>query len=122
KVPKNQDHRVQGYVLLAKALIKNNENKEADAALKQAVTLGKQLGRTLGPDGKYAAAQARYMEGERVLARFEEIKIEGDGKQLGKRLKQKADLLKDAATIFLDTVKLGVAEHSTAALYQIGHM
>jgi TolA-binding protein len=122
KVPKNQDHRVQGYVLLAKALVKDNQNKEADGALKQAVTLGKQLNRTLGPDGKFAAAEARYMEGERVLARFEEIKIEGDVKQLGKRLKQKAELLKEAAVIFLDTVKMGVAEWSTAALYQIGHM
>jgi tetratricopeptide (TPR) repeat protein len=120
KIPKNQDHRVQGYVLLAKALVKNGETKQADEALKTAVQLGKQL--KLGADGKYAAAQARYMEGERVLARFEEVKIEGDVKQLGKRLKQKAELLKEAATIFLDTVKFGVAEWSTAALYQIGHM
>jgi TolA-binding protein len=122
KVPKNQDHRVQGYVLLAKALVKNGEAKSADEALKQAFTLGKQLKAKLGPDGKYAAAQARYMQGERVLARFEEIKIEGDVKQLGKRLKQKAELLKETAIIFLDTVSLGVAEWSTAALYQIGHM
>lgn len=122
KVPKNQDHRVQGYVLLAKALVKDNQAKQADEALKTAVTLGKQLKGHLGADGKYAAAQARYMQGERVLARFEEIKIEGDVKQLKTRLKQKAELLKEAATIFLDTVSFSVAEWSTAALYQIGHI
>jgi hypothetical protein len=61
------------------------------------------------------------MEGERVLARFEQIQIQGDVKQLSARLKQKAELLKQASTIFLDTVSLGVAEWSTAALYQIGH-
>lgn len=122
KVPKNHDHRVQGYVLLAKAQIKNGEIKAADESLKNAVTIGKQLKGSLGPDGKFAAAQARYMEGERVLARFEQIKIEGDVKQLGQRLKQKAELLKEAATIFLDSVGMGVAEWTTASLYQIGHM
>jgi hypothetical protein len=61
------------------------------------------------------------MEGERVLAKFEKIQIGGDVKQLSARLKQKAELLKQASQIFLDTVSLGVAEWSTAALYQIGH-
>jgi len=122
KVPKNHDHRVQGNVLLAKALVKNGETRQADDSLKNAVALGKQLKTQLGPDGKYAAAQARYMEGERVLARFEEIKIEGDVKMLAQRLKQKAELLKQAAIIFGDTVSFGVAEWTTAALYQTGHM
>jgi hypothetical protein len=61
------------------------------------------------------------VEGERVLAKFEKIQIQGDVKQLASRLKQKAALLKEAATVFLDTVSLGVAEWSTAALYQVGH-
>ncbi|HEY2367713.1 MAG TPA: hypothetical protein VGH87_15055, partial [Polyangiaceae bacterium] len=56
-----------------------------------------------------------------VLAKFEAIKIEGDVKQLGKRLKEKAELLKQAATVFLDVVSFGVAEWTTAALYQVGH-
>ena len=42
-------------------------------------------------------------------------------KQLSARLKEKAKLLKEAAAVFLDTVSLGVADWSTAALYQIGH-
>ena len=57
-----------------------------------------------------------------MLAKFEQIKIEGDVKQLKARLKQKTELLKDAAKIFLDCVSMGVAEWTTAALYQIGHM
>ncbi len=118
---KNQDHRVQGYVLLAKAQVKNGDERGAAQSLQSATRLGKQLKRSLGPDGKYAAAQARYMQGERVLARFEEIKIEGDVKQLGRRLKQKADLLKEAAKVFLDVVSFGVAEWTTAALYQVGY-
>ena len=42
-------------------------------------------------------------------------------KQLTARLKQKTELLKDAAKVFLDGVSIGVAEWTTAALYQIGH-
>jgi tetratricopeptide (TPR) repeat protein len=117
---KNQDHRVQVFVLLASALIKTNDNKGADEALKVAVDIGRHRKSELGPDGKYAAAHARYMEGERVLAKFDAIQISGDVKQLSSRLKQKASLLADASKIFLDVVSLGVAEWTTAALYQIG--
>jgi hypothetical protein len=107
-------------VLLAVAQLKSGDEKGADTSLETAVSTAKHHGRDLGPDGKYAAARARYMEGERVLARFEQIQIQGDVKQLSGRLKQKAELLKQASTIFLDTVSLAVAEWSTAALYQIG--
>jgi TolA-binding protein len=117
---KNQDHRAQGFVLLAQALINNHEEKAADDALRTAVDIGKHRKGELGPDGKYAAAHARYMEGERILARFDAIQISGDVKQLSARLKQKAELLKAAAAIFLDVVSLNVAEWTTAALYQIG--
>ena len=117
---KNQDHRVQVYVLLASALIKTKDEKGAGDALKVAVDIGKHRKGELGPDGKYAAAHARYMEGERVLAKFDSIQIQGDVKQLSARLKQKATLLADASKIFLDVVSLGVAEWTTAALYQIG--
>src|SRR5580704_10874234 len=119
---KNLDHRAQGLVLLAQAQIKISDERGAAASLDEAVTLGKKRGHELGADGKYAAAHARYMQGERVLAKFEQITIQGDVKQLKARLKQKTDLLKDAAKIFLDCVSMGVAEWTTAALYQIGHM
>jgi len=117
---RNQDHRVQGQVLLALALLQVNDAKGADASLAQAVSIGRRRRGELGADGRYAAARARYMEGERVLARFEKVEIAGDPRQLAKRLKQKAELLKQAASVFLDTVSMGVAEWSTAALYQVG--
>jgi tetratricopeptide (TPR) repeat protein len=114
------DHRVQGHVLYAQALVRTGDEKEAEKQLSAAVQYGRKQARALGPDGKFAAAQARYLQGERVLARFEQIQIAGDVKQLSKRLKQKSDLLKQAAKIFLDVVTMGVAEWTTAALFQIG--
>jgi cellulose synthase operon protein C len=119
---RNLDHRAQGLVLLAQAQIKIGDERGADASLEEAAGLGKKRVRELGAEGKYAAAHARYMEGERVLAKFEEIRIQGDVGQLKARLKRKTELLKDAAKVFLDCVSLGVAEWTTAALYQIGHM
>jgi tetratricopeptide (TPR) repeat protein len=114
------DKRVQGEVLLAQALAKTGDEKGAQAALAQAVTWGRKRRGDLGATGKYAAAQARYLEGERILAQFEAVRIEGDVQRLRARLKQKSELLKKAATVFLDVVSMGVAEWTTAALYQIG--
>ena len=119
---KNLDHRAEGLVLLAQVNLKVSDEHGSTVALDDAVALGKQHGRELGPDGRYAAAHARYMQGERVVARFELIQSQGDVKQLKARLKQKTELLKDASKVFLECVALGVAEWTTAALYQIGHM
>jgi TolA-binding protein len=118
----NLDHRTQGLVLLAQANAKAGDMRGSEASLEEAVALGKKRGRDLGADGKYAAAHARYMQGEQVLAKFEQIQIQGDVKQLKVRLKRKTELLKDAAKVFLDCVSMGVAEWTTAALYQIGHV
>ena len=118
---KNLDHRVQGYVLLALAQIQADNERGAEDSLKEAVTLGKRRRGELGADGRYATARARYLEGERILSRFDKIQIQGEAKQLSARLKEKAELLKQASTVFLDTVSLGVAEWTTASLYQIGH-
>ncbi|HXN32222.1 MAG TPA: tetratricopeptide repeat protein [Polyangiaceae bacterium] len=118
----NLDHRAQGLVLLAQADVKAGDARGAEASLDEAVGLGKKRGRELGAEGKYAAAHARYMQGEQVLSRFEQIQIQGDVKQLKVRLKRKTELLKDAAKLFLDCVSMGVAEWTTAALYQIGHV
>lgn len=117
---RNYDRRVQGYVLLALAQIKLNDERGSDESLRDAVAIGRRHRGELGPEGKYAAARARYLEGERILAKFDKIQISGDVKQLSARLKQKAELLRQASTVFLDTVSLGVAEWTTAALYQIG--
>jgi tetratricopeptide (TPR) repeat protein len=119
---KNLDHRAQGLVLLAQAQLKISDDRAAENSLDEAVNLGRRRARELGAEGKYAAAHARYMQGERVVSKFEQIQIQGDVKQLKARLKQKTDLLKDAAKVFLDCVSMGVAEWTTAALYQIGHV
>jgi tetratricopeptide (TPR) repeat protein len=116
---KSNDHKAEAYVRLATVLIKQSNAREADDALENAVALAKRG--PLGAEGKYAAAHARYMQGERILAAFDQIEISGDMKKLSARLKQKADLLKQAATVFLECVSMGVAEWSTAALYQVGH-
>ena len=118
---KNVDHRAEGYLLLAQAQLKIGAEHDADTSLKDAVSMGKRYKGQLGPDGKAAAAHARYLEGERVMTRFDKVQISGDVKQLAKRLKEKAALLKEAASIFLDVVPLGSAEWSTASLYQTGH-
>jgi hypothetical protein len=119
---KNLDHRLKGLVILAHAQMAIGERRAAEGTLEEAVTLGKRRSRELGTEGKDATAHARYMQGERILAKFEQIQIQGDARQLKVRLRQKADLLKDAAKVFLDCVAMGVAQWSTAALYQIGHM
>ena len=116
------DRRVQALVLMALASIELKDDRTADEALKQAVDIGKTHGRELSAEGKYAAAHARYLQGKRILARFEQIQIAGDVKQLSQRLKQKTELLKETAKIFLDCASMGVAEWTTAALYQIGYM
>jgi tetratricopeptide (TPR) repeat protein len=118
----NLDHRVQGFVLLAQAQLKLGDERAAEASLEDAVVLGKRRTRDLGSEGKYAAAHARYMQAERILAKYEQIQIQGDVKQLKTRLRRKTELLKDAAKAFLDCVSMGVAEWTTGALYQIGHM
>ena len=117
---KGADQRARAYVELASLQLQTKDEKGAASSLEAAVALGKRHRGELGPEGKYAAAHARYMQGERILAEFDKVKIEGDVKQLSKRLKSKADLLKKAATVFLDVVSLNVAEWTTAALYQIG--
>ncbi|MDP9037556.1 MAG: tetratricopeptide repeat protein [Myxococcota bacterium] len=119
---KNIDHRAQGLVLLAMAQTKSGDERGATLSLEEAVTLGRHRPRDLGQDGKFAAAHARYLEGERVLSAFERIRIQGDVKQLRARLRQKTGLLKEAAKTFIDCITMGVAEWTTAALYQIGHM
>ena len=112
---------MEGHLLLAQAQLKIGAEHDAEGSLKNAVALGRRSRGQLGPDGKAAAAHARYLEGERVMARFDRVQIAGDVKQLARRLKDKAALLKEAAGIFLDVVPMGSAEWSTASLYQTGH-
>ena len=106
--------------LVRLATVKAGDERGAGAALDRAIHVYTQNKNRLSDSGKYYAAKARYMQGEAVLAKYEAVKIEGDVKQLKARLKQKSELLKKAAETFLSTAEMGVAEWTTAALYQIG--
>jgi cellulose synthase operon protein C len=112
------DAQVEALVRLA--TVRKGDERGASGALERAVQTYTLRRNALGPRGKYWAAKARYMQGEAILVRYEAVKIEGDVKQLKARLKQKSELLKKAADTFLDTAEMGVAEWTTASLYQIG--
>ena len=115
-------HSVNGQIeaLVRLASVKTEDERGAAAALDRAIHIYSQRKNQLSDSGKYYAAKARYMQGEAVLAKYEAVKIEGDVKQLKQRLKQKSELLKKAAETFLSTAEMGVAEWTTASLYQIG--
>ncbi|MES1185256.1 MAG: tetratricopeptide repeat protein [Myxococcales bacterium] len=106
--------------LVRLATVKAGDERASSAALDRAITLYKARKNTVDDRGKYYAAKARYMQGETILKKFQDVKIEGDVKQLKGRLKSKAELLKKAAETFLSTAEIGAAEWTTAALYQIG--
>lgn len=117
KTPSGQ---IEAYVRLATVRVKLGDEKGAGSALSRAMDTYKQRKGQLDDSGKYFAAKAKYMQGERILAEFEAVKIEGDVKQLKDRLKRKGELLKKAADTFLGTAEMAVAEWTTASLYQIG--
>ncbi len=106
--------------LVRLATVKANDERTSSAALERAIQIYKTRKNAVDDRGKYYAAKARYMQGETILKRFQEVKIEGDVKQLKDRLKKKSELLKKAAETFLSTAEIGAAEWTTAALYQIG--
>lgn len=112
--------QVEAYTRLASVRLRAGDVKGADAALASSLKVYKQRKGTIDADGRYFAAKARYMQGERVLQDYERVKIEGEVKQLKERLRKKSELLKRAADTFLDTAEMGVAEWTTASLYQIG--
>jgi hypothetical protein len=108
KAAKSSSSQIEALVRLASV----SENDQTRAtALDRAVHTYGQRKQTLDQRGKYYAAKARYMQGEAYVVRFEAVKIEG---------RQKSELLKKAAEAFLSTAEMGVAEWTTAALYQIG--
>ncbi len=106
--------------LVRLATVKREDERAASAALDRAIQLYKSRKSTVDDRGRYYAAKARYLQGEGILKRFQDVKIEGDVKQLKERLKKKSELLKKAAETFLSTAEIGAAEWTTAALYQIG--
>jgi TolA-binding protein len=117
KSAKTASSQIEALVRLAAV---SADERTRSSALERAVHTYGQRKQTLDQRGKYYAAKARYMQGEAYLQRFDAVKIEGNVKQLKDRLKQKSELLKKAAEAFLATAEMGVAEWTTAALYQIG--
>ncbi len=105
--------------LVRLAIVSDDERVRA-SALDRAVHIYSARKATLDDRGKYYAARARYLEGAAYLEKFDLVKIEGDVRQLKDRLKKKSELLKKAADAFLSTAEMGVAEWTTASLYQIG--
>jgi TolA-binding protein len=112
--------RIEALVRLAVASVELGDEKAARDALERAVKEHRTYNKTLDDRGKYFGARAHFMQAQRIMAEFEQIKIEGDVKQLGQRLKRKAELLKRASNALIDTAKLGVAEWTTASLYEVG--
>jgi TolA-binding protein len=106
--------------LVRLATVKADDERQAGAALDRAISIYKARKSAVDDRGKYYAAKARYMQGEVILKKFQDVKIEGDVKQLKSRLKTKSELLKKAAETFISTAEIGAAEWTTAALYQIG--
>jgi tetratricopeptide (TPR) repeat protein len=117
---RGQSGRTEALVRLATVRLRLGDERGSEAALASAMQVYRTYKRTLDDSGKYFAAKAHYMQGERVLADFGKIKIEGEVEQLKGRLKKKSELLKKAADTFLETAEMGVAEWTTASLYQIG--
>jgi TolA-binding protein len=117
---KSPSRRIEALVRLAVARVELGDDAGARAALDRAIAQHKTNQRALDERGKYFGARAHFLQAQRILADFEQIKIEGDVKLLSQRLERKADLLKRASAALLDTAKLGVAEWTTASLYQVG--
>lgn len=119
---KSLDRRIEANTRLAQVLMKKGDQRGADRALRAATKPLKRRGRAKNKltTGLYFAAQARFIQGDLVLAEFDRIRIEGDVKNLGKRLEKKSELLKKASAIYGDVVEYRVAEWVTAALFKIG--
>lgn len=116
---RNLDRKVEAQTRVALVLAQAGDDEGAAAALEKAVRLGRRHRRRL-TEGLYFAAQARYLQGDAVLRRYEAIAIAGDSEGLRERLQEKSELLREAAEIYADVVGFNVAEWITASLYQIG--
>ena len=116
---RNPDREVEAQTRRAQVLMRAGDERAAERALEAAVRTGRRKRRRLA-DGLYYAAQARYLQGDAVLAEYEAIQIAGPPEGLRQRLERKSELLRRAATIYADVVEFQVAEWITAALFQIG--
>lgn len=117
KSGKNPERKIEAQTRLGNMLLAQGDVTGADKAWTSAAKDGQ---RTQAPSARYFAAQARFQQGDRALAAFEKVAIEGDVAGLPKRLAHKGELLRKAAEIYSDVVSYRVSEWMTAALYKIG--
>ncbi len=115
---RNDDRKVEAQTRMGQVLMRAGDATAADRALQSAVRTASRSRRL--DSGRYYAAQARYLQGERVLEEYAAIEIAGDSAGLRRRLEQKSELLRRAALIYADVVEMGVAEWVSASLFQIG--
>ncbi|MCB9597257.1 MAG: tetratricopeptide repeat protein [Sandaracinaceae bacterium] len=116
----NVARQVEANTRLGQVLMSSGDPEAADRALGAAVRLARRSRARLGDSGLYYAAQARYLQAERILAQYEEIHIAGPMAGLRQRLERKSELLRRAAEAFAEVVQFNVAEWVTASLFQIG--
>jgi TolA-binding protein len=117
KSGKNAERKIEAQTRLGNMLLAQGDAFNADKAWATAAKDGQ---RAQSAGARYFAAQARFQQGDRALAAFEKVAVEGDVNGLGKRLAHKGELLRKAAEIYGDVVSYRVSEWMTAALYKIG--
>lgn len=117
KSGKNPERKIEAHARLGNMLLAQGDLAGADRAWSNAAKDGQ---RVQAPGARYYAAQARFQQGDRALAAFEKVAIEGDAAGLGKRLAHKSELLRKAAEIYSDVLSYRVSEWLTAALFKIG--
>lgn len=120
RVAKLSSRRIEALVRLSVARVELQDEKGAQTALSRAMRQRKKYRKSLDDRGQYFGAKAHFLNAQRLVREYEAIAIAGDAKGLPKRLKRKAERLKRASSALLETAKFGVAEWTTAALYQVG--
>lgn len=103
-------------LLLGKSQMKVGKSKDADKSFARAVKSAAGSGGL----AKLHGAEARYLQGELVHARFAEAKLDPRPAKLGASLDKKAKLLAEAKNIYLEVLSFSAPEWSTAALLRVG--
>ncbi|MBX3270629.1 MAG: tetratricopeptide repeat protein [Sandaracinaceae bacterium] len=112
--------QIEAHTRLGQVLERSGDAEAANRSYAAAVRLARRAGQRLADDGRYYAAQARYLQAMRVLAEYEAVQIAGPMAGLRQRLERKSELLRRAAEGFAEVVQFNVAEWVTASLFQIG--
>lgn len=112
--------QVEALTRLAELRLNRGDLEGASNALLRANRAASQGRGSLTSQGKYYAAQARYLEGQALVREFKAVELRGNTSELLSRLRKKSQLLEKAAKSFLGTAEIGVAEWTTRALFEVG--